>query len=112
MSKKVDEVMAGEENSEIPSDARVERSAGKPERRERSSQGSHGSFFSRSAQFIRDVRAEMRRVSWPSLSVVKNTTLITLVAVIFFALYLFGVDQLWAFLLTQLNHLLNWMTGA
>jgi preprotein translocase subunit SecE len=112
VSKKVDEVMADEDNSDIPSDARAERSAGKPERRERASHGSHGTFFSRSAQFLRDVRAEMKRVSWPSPNVVKNTTLITLVAVIFFAVYLFAVDQLWAFLLTQLNHLLNSLTGA
>jgi preprotein translocase SecE subunit len=35
----------------------------------------------------------MKRVSWPSLIHVRNTTLITLVAVIFFAVYLFAVDQ-------------------
>jgi len=63
-------------------------------------------------QFLRDVRAEMKRVSWPTLKEVKNTTIITLVAVIFFAIYLFLVDRVWAFLLLQLNHLLNWMTGA
>jgi hypothetical protein len=34
------------------------------------------------------------------------------VAVIFFAVYLFLVDRVWAFLLVQLNHLLNWATGA
>ncbi len=44
-------------------------------------------------QFLRDVRAEMKRVSWPTLSEVKNTTIITLIAVIFFAVYLFAVDQ-------------------
>lgn len=35
----------------------------------------------------------MKRVSWPTLGHVQNTTLITLVAVIFFAVYLFAVDQ-------------------
>jgi preprotein translocase subunit SecE len=64
------------------------------------------------AQFLRDVRAEMKRVSWPTLTEVRNTTIITLVAVIFFAVYLFLVDRIWAFLLLQLNHLLNWLTGA
>jgi preprotein translocase subunit SecE len=112
VAKKVDEIMADEDNSETPSEPRAERSAGKSERRERPSQASHGSFFSRTGQFLRDVRAELKRVSWPSPNVVKNTTLITLVAVIFFAVYLFAVDQLWAFLLTQLNHLLNSLTGA
>ena len=35
----------------------------------------------------------MRRVSWPTLSHVQNTTIITLIAVIFFAVYLFLIDQ-------------------
>ena len=112
MAKKVDEIMADEDNPETPSEARAERSGGRSERRERKSQASHGGFFSRTGQFLRDVRAELKRVSWPSANVVKNTTLITLVAVIFFSIYLFAVDQLWAFLLTQLNHLLNSLTGA
>ena len=43
--------------------------------------------------FLHDVRAEMRRVSWPSLKHVQNTTIITVIAVIFFAVYLFLVDQ-------------------
>ena len=64
------------------------------------------------SQFLRDVRAEMKRVSWPSAKEVKNTTIITLIAVIFFAIYLFSVDRVWAFLLLQLNHLLGWMTGS
>ncbi|HSE32340.1 MAG TPA: preprotein translocase subunit SecE [Pyrinomonadaceae bacterium] len=46
----------------------------------------------RIVQFVRDVRAEMKRVSWPNASTVKNTTIITLIAVIFFAIYLFIVD--------------------
>ena len=63
-------------------------------------------------QFLRDVRAEMKRVSWPTLKEVKNTTIITLVAVIFFAIYLFLVDRVWAFLLLQLHNLLSKMTGG
>jgi len=59
-------------------------------------------------QFIRDTRAEMRRVSWPTLREVQNTTVITLVAVIFFALYLFGVDRVWAYLI---DHLRVWLGG-
>ena len=60
-------------------------------------------FFARTAQFLRDVRAEMRRVSWPSANDVKNTTIITLIAVIFFAIYLFLVDRVWAFLIDHLR---------
>jgi preprotein translocase subunit SecE len=85
---------------------------GKGARRERGLSGPRVGPLGRMAIFIRDVRAEMKRVSWPSVTEVKNTTIITLVAVIFFSIYLFFVDRIWSFLLIQLNHLLNWMTGA
>jgi len=60
-------------------------------------------FIARTTQFLRDVRAEMRRVSWPTANEVKNTTIITLIAVIFFAVYLFLVDRVWAFLIDNLR---------
>ncbi len=85
---------------------------GKGTRRERGLSGPRVGPLGRMGQFLRDVRAEMKRVSWPTVKEVKNTTIITLVAVIFFAIYLFLVDRIWAFLLIQLNHLLTWMTGA
>ena len=65
---------------------------GKVARRERGHSGAP-TGPARLAQFLHDVRAEMKRVSWPSFNHVRNTTLITLVAVIFFAVYLFAVDQ-------------------
>jgi preprotein translocase subunit SecE len=111
VSKKVDEVMADDDNSEEMHDGVRERSVERHERRERVQRASQLGYFSRIGQFLRDVRAEMRRVSWPSAKDVKNTVIITVVAVIFFAIYLFLVDRIWAFLLTQLNHLLNWLTG-
>jgi preprotein translocase SecE subunit len=64
-------------------------------------------FPARTGQFVRDTRAEMRRVSWPSVNEVKNTTIITLIAVIFFALYLFGIDRVWSFLIERLRTLLG-----
>ncbi|MDQ2938030.1 MAG: preprotein translocase subunit SecE [Acidobacteriota bacterium] len=85
---------------------------GRGARRERGLSGPRVGPLGRLALFVRDVRAEMKRVSWPSVKEVKNTTIITLVAVIFFAVYLFLVDRIWSFLLIQLNQLLNWMTGA
>lgn len=65
---------------------------GKIARRERKDSGSP-SGPQRLVQFFHDVRAEMKRVSWPPFKHVQNTTIITLVAVIFFAVYLFLVDQ-------------------
>jgi preprotein translocase subunit SecE len=58
-------------------------------------------------QFLHDVRSEMRRVAWPTAKEVQNTTIITLVAMVFFAAYLYGVDEIWAFLINQLIRLLG-----
>jgi preprotein translocase subunit SecE len=80
---------------------------GKAARRERGLQGPRAGFFTRVSQFFHDVRMEMRRVSWPSFDEVKNTTIITIVAVIFFAVYLFSVD--WGIVL--LGRLFSWLLG-
>jgi len=85
---------------------------GKGARRERGLSGPRVGPVGRMSQFLRDVRAEMKRVSWPTVKEVKNTTIITLVAVVFFAIYLFLVDRVWAYLILGLNRLLLWMTGA
>lgn len=66
---------------------------GKVVRRERGHSGHQTGPVGRIGQFLHDVRAEMKRVSWPTLQHVQNTTIITLVAVVFFAIYLFLVDQ-------------------
>jgi len=76
-------------------------------RREKHAAQSAG-FLARVTQFLRDTRAEMRRVSWPSAKEVKNTTIITLIAVVFFAVYLFLIDRIWAFLI---EHLRTWLGG-
>ena len=62
---------------------------------------------SRIGQFLHDVRQELKRVSWPSASNVQNTTIITLIAVIFFAVYLFVVDQALSRLILGLDWLLE-----
>jgi len=47
-------------------------------------------------QFYLDVRGEMRKVSWPSRPEVMGTTVVVVVAVFFFGLYLGLVDYLLA----------------
>jgi preprotein translocase subunit SecE len=61
-----------------------------PAPRTRASKGGGGGPI----QFVRDVQLEMKRVSWPSRSEVVSTTIICLIAVLFFGLYLWGVDSL------------------
>ena len=79
---------------------------GRVARRERGHSGSH-SGPPRLVQFLHDVRAEMKRVSWPTLTHVQNTTIITLIAVIFFAVYLFAVDQALSRLILGLDWLIE-----
>jgi len=78
---------------------------GKAVRRERGHAAPTGP--GRLGQFLHDVRAEMKRVSWPSLTTVQNTTIITIIAVIFFAVYLFAVDQGLARLILGLDWLIE-----
>jgi preprotein translocase subunit SecE len=99
-----------EETSEVPSGAPPAKvttaarpsSGGGGDRRPKKAAAEPG-FFARIGQFLRDTRAEMRRVSWPNAKTVQNATVITLVAIVFFALYLFAIDRVWAFLIDHLR---------
>ena len=112
--KEDDEVLGGGEDAPArlpePRAARFgEGEEGAGARRERGVARRDAGFFGRAAQFLHDVRAELKRVSWPSALEVRNTTIITIIAVIFFALYLYGVDHLFTLLVTQLERLLGWL---
>ncbi len=85
---------------------------GRGARRERGLSSPRAGLVGRLSQFIRDVRAELKRVSWPTAKEVKNTTIITLIAVIFFAAYLFAVDQALARLITGLTWVANKILGV
>ena len=76
---------------------------GKAVRRERHAAPRRPRFYERLWEFLHDVRAEMKRVSWPTFKHVQNTTVITLIAVVFFAVYLFVVDQALSRLITGLD---------
>ncbi len=43
-------------------------------------------------EFIRDVRNELNKVSWPSRNELIGTTTVVIIAVFFFGFYLFAVD--------------------
>ena len=75
-----------------PTSSYSERGEGKVSRNDRGVGATYHRPPGRIIQFLHDVRAEMKRVSWPNAATVKNTTIITLIAVIFFAIYLFVVD--------------------
>jgi preprotein translocase subunit SecE len=49
-------------------------------------------WSSRTRQFYLDVRSEMKKVSWPGREEVISTTIVVIVAVLFFGAYLGVVD--------------------
>ena len=51
-------------------------------------------WFQRSGEFLREVRNEMKRVTWPSQREVYATTVVVILTSAFFGVYLFGVDLL------------------
>ena len=63
-------------------------------------------------EFIKHTRAELDRTTFPSSEDVKNTTIIVIISVIFFAIYLFLVDQAWVYILEGLTWVVNKIAGA
>jgi preprotein translocase subunit SecE len=76
-------------------------------RRERGVSGPRDGFFARVGTFGHDVRSEMRRVTWPTFKDVQNTTIITIIAVAFFATYLWLVDHGLTIVINGLTKLLG-----
>ena len=63
-------------------------------------------------EFITHTREELDRTSFPSSEDVRNTVIIVIVSVLFFALYLFVVDRGWGYLLEGLTWLVNRLAGV
>ena len=62
-------------------------------------------------EFIRHTREELDKTTFPSSDDVKNTTIIVIISVIFFAVYLFLIDQMWTYLLDGLTWMVNKIVG-
>lgn len=62
-------------------------------------------------EFVGEVREELKKTSFPSGEDVRNTTIIVIVNVIFFAIFLFLIDQAWVYILFGLEWLINKAAG-
>ncbi len=62
--------------------------------------------------FVAKTREELRRTTFPSGDEVRKTTIIVIINVIFFAIYLFLIDQGWTYLLEGLTWLVNRIAGV
>jgi preprotein translocase SecE subunit len=62
--------------------------------------------------FLEKTRAELDKTSFPSSHDVKNTTIIVVVSVLFFALYLFLVDRAWVYVVDAFTWAVSKIAGA
>jgi len=62
-------------------------------------------------QFVRETREELSKVSYPSSEDVRGTTVIVIINVIFFAVFLFLVDRGWTYVLEGFTWLVNKIAG-
>lgn len=63
-------------------------------------------------EFIRETRAELDKTTFPGSEEVKNTTIIVVISVIFFAAYLFLIDRAWVYVLEGLTWAVNRIAGV
>ena len=63
-------------------------------------------------EFVQSVREEMRRTTFPTSDEVRKTTIIVIVNVIFFAIYLFVIDRAWVYILEGLTWVVNKIAGV
>ena len=57
------------------------------------------SFPSRAGEFLRDVKTELKKVTWPTMKEVVGTTIVVLVLVVFFSIYLYIWDVIFAWII-------------
>lgn len=62
-------------------------------------------------EFIQHTREELDKTTFPSSDDVKNTTIIVIVNVIFFAIFLFLIDRAWVYIIEALTWLINKIVG-
>ena len=62
-------------------------------------------WYKRLGNFLRDVRAELKKVTWPSRNEVVNTTVVVIAATVFFGFYLFFMDVIFSWVISQVKNL-------
>ncbi len=62
-------------------------------------------WYKRLANFLRDVRAEIKKVTWPSRNEVYSTTIVVIFATFFFGFYLYFMDLIFSWVIKQIKAL-------
>jgi len=64
-------------------------------------------WYKRFGNFLKDVKSELKKVTWPSRAEVTSTTIVVIAATIFFGFYLFFMDLVFSWLITKIQALVG-----
>jgi len=60
-------------------------------------------WYKRIRPFLREVRADIKKVTWPSRNEVYSTTIVVIIATIFFGFYLYIMDLIFSYVIKQIE---------
>ncbi len=60
-------------------------------------------WYKRFSSFLREVRSEMKKVTWPSRREIYNTTVVVIIAMVFFGFYLYFMDAVFSWVLLKIK---------
>jgi preprotein translocase subunit SecE len=64
-------------------------------------------WYKRFISFLKEVKVEIKKVTWPSRNEVYSTTIIVILATFFFGFYLYFMDIILSWLLARIQSLLG-----
>jgi preprotein translocase subunit SecE len=62
-------------------------------------------WYKRFWTFIKDAKSELKKVTWPSRAEITSTTIVVIISVFFFGFFLFFMDILFSWAITQIKSL-------
>jgi preprotein translocase subunit SecE len=60
-------------------------------------------WYKRLWTFIKESRAELKKVTWPSRNEIYSTTLVVIIATVFFGFFLFFMDIIFSWVITKIQ---------
>jgi len=64
-------------------------------------------WYKRFISFLKEVKIEVKKVTWPSRNEVYSTTIIVILATFFFGFYLYFMDIILSWLLARIQRLIG-----
>ena len=62
-------------------------------------------WYKRFWTFIKDAKSELKKVTWPTRAEITSTTIVVIISVFFFGFFLFFMDILFSWAITQIKSL-------